>query len=78
MSPEAGAEYGYLGPAGTFTEAALLQVLPEGAVVPGEPTEESDIGDDEPEPDEPENGAHGEQIASKRVPDEETDARPQG
>ncbi|GAA4351391.1 prephenate dehydratase [Angustibacter luteus] len=28
----AGAEYGYLGPAGTFTEAALLQVLPEDAV----------------------------------------------
>jgi sulfate permease, SulP family len=56
----------------------IAVVLPEGAVVPGEPTEESDIGDDEPEPDEPENGAHGEQIASKRVPDEETDARPQG
>ena len=50
-------------------------VLPEGAVLPGGATEgpDSDI-DDEPEPDEPDNGVHGEQIASKRVPDEDTGA----
>jgi sulfate permease, SulP family len=52
--------------------------VPEGALVTGEVPEEPDAGDEEPEPDEPENGVHGEHIASRHVPDEETDAKPQG
>ena len=50
----------------------LAVVLPEGVALPGDVAEGPDADlDDEPEPDEPENGVHGEQIASKRVPDEE-------
>jgi anti-anti-sigma regulatory factor len=42
-------------------------------------TDLADAGlEDENDLDEPENGVHGEHIASKRVPDEETGARPQG
>ena len=53
----------------------IAVVLPEGAVLPGGATEGPDADiDDEPEPDEPDNGVHGEQIASKRVPDEDTGA----
>jgi sulfate permease, SulP family len=55
----------------------IVVVLAEDALVPVEVPEEPDTGDDEPEPDEPENGVHGEHIASKPVPDEETDAHPQ-
>ena len=52
--------------------------LPEDALVPGDGPGEPETGDDEPDPDEPENGVHGEQIASRHVPDEGTDPRREG
>ncbi len=54
----------------------IAVVLPDGALTGVDAT---DIGlDEDADLDEPENGAHGEHIASKPVPDEEPGARPQG
>ena len=53
----------------------LAVVLPDG-VLPGA-VDVTDL-DEDADLDEPENGAHGEHIASKHVPDEEPGPRPQG
>ena len=57
---------------------AIVVAIPE----PAADDADADLADagveDETDLDEPENGIHGEHIASKHVPDEETGARPQG
>jgi anti-anti-sigma factor len=57
----------------------IAVTLPDGAVLPDEALLGPDAEvDDEPDPDEPDDGAHVEHIASKHVPDEGPGARPQG
>jgi high affinity sulfate transporter 1 len=53
----------------------IVVALPEGSVLPGEVEASADLAEEEADLDEPENGVHGEHIASKRVPDEETGQR---
>jgi sulfate permease, SulP family len=45
----------------------IAVALVDGAALPGTPVDAGSGPEDEPEPDEPENGVHGEQIASKHV-----------
>ncbi len=59
---------------------AIVVAIPEPAADDAEADlADADAGaEDETDLDEPENGIHGEHIASKHVPDEEAGARPQG
>ena len=57
----------------------IVVALADGATLPGAAPGGPDADtDDDAEPDEPENGVHGEHIASKRVADDEPGAHPQG
>ena len=60
----------------------IVVAVPETTPDAGLEGPDADLADagveDENDLDEPENGVHGEHIASKRVPDEETGAHPQG